>query len=99
SWACLRLERVEEEDELVLLRVAERAVVVDHGSGLAAMPEDGLVAVERGAVVHQPVAVPHSRERRGADLVARALPAVLDDAIAGADVVEEEIAEGVDPLV
>src|SRR6266851_515124 len=86
-------EGIEERDELVLLGRAEELVVEDHGVGLARVAQDGLVAGERLAVVHQPIAAAHAPQGRRAHLVARGLTAVLDDSVPRADVVQEEIAE------
>src|SRR5712691_2766256 len=91
-------EGIEERDELVLLGRAEELVVEDHGVGLARVAQDGLVAGERLAVVHQPIAAAHAPQGRRAHLVARGLTAVLDDSVPRADVVQEEIAERVDEL-
>ena len=51
------------------------------------------------AVVHVAVVRAHAPERRRPQLVARRRAAVLDDAVAGADVVQQEVAERVDRLV
>src|SRR6185436_12927681 len=64
------LQRVEERDELVLLRRREVAVVVDHRGRLPGMPEDRLVAVERLPVMHQPAAGALPPQGRRAQLVA-----------------------------
>src|SRR5437667_12280298 len=63
------------------------------------MTEDCLVAGQRFAVMHQAATRPHAPERSRAQLVLRALTAVLDDAVSGADVVQQEISERMDPLV
>src|SRR5882672_920081 len=63
------------------------------------MTQDRLIAVDVLAVMHQPAAGAHAPERRRADLQPGSLSAVLDDAIAGTDVMQREIAERVDALV
>ena len=49
--------------------------------------------------MHEPVATANSPEWRRAHLVSRALPCILDDAIASSNVVQRKIAERVDDLV
>src|SRR5713101_6097819 len=92
-------EGVEERDQLALLVRAEELVVDDHVVRFARVAQDGLVAGERLAVVHQPIAAAHAPQRRRAHPVARGLPAVLDDPVPRAHVVEEEVAERVNRLV
>ena len=48
--------------------------------------------------MHQAIASPHTPERRGSHFVGGILRTVLHDSIARADVVEQEIAEGMDDL-
>src|SRR5207245_6368724 len=86
-------QRVEERDEGVLVRGAQVPVVEDDERRLARVAEDRLVAAEALAIVHQAVPRAQAPERRRPDLVARRLPAVLDDPVTGADVVQQEIAE------
>src|SRR3954470_15597875 len=65
------LERLEERDELILLRGGEVAVVVYDSRGLARVAQNRVVAVGRLAVVHETAACAHAPERRGAQLVSR----------------------------
>src|SRR6185369_714447 len=64
-----------------------------HGLRLPGMPEDGVPERRRRTVVHEDRMCAHAPERRRADLEPRILGAVLDDAVPGADVVEQEVAE------
>src|SRR2546427_5368922 len=98
SRSALRSQRVEERDERVLVRHAENPVVEDDRRGLARVPQDRLVAAEAQAIVHQPNPGTHAPQRSRPDLVAGGRPAVLDDPVTGADVVQQEIAERVDRL-
>src|SRR5712692_5566838 len=75
----LTLERLEERDDLIPLRRAERLEHGGHDLSLPAVAQDRLGERQRGAVVHVPV--------------------VLDDAVAGADVMQEEVAVRMDDLV
>src|SRR2546423_11188703 len=92
-------ERLEEGYELVLLRRRESAVVVDDERRLARVAQYRVVAVCGLAVVHQATARAHAPERRGAHEGGRCLTGVLNNAIARADVVHQEVAERVDVLV
>ena len=51
------------------------------------------------ALMQEPVASANSPQRRGPYLICGALPAVLHDAVTGANVVQSEIAERMDYLV
>ena len=62
------------------------------------MKQDRIVEGERPAVVQELRPGAHAPERGCPQQVARALPAVLDDAIARADVVQQEVAERADDL-
>ena len=57
------------------------------------MPQNRIRDAARLPVVHQPAARPDAPERRRAHPIARRRRAVLHDAVAGADVVQQEIAE------
>src|SRR4051812_36475138 len=94
-----RSQRVEERDELVLLRRAEVPVAVDDGGGFPGVAEDRLVAGQRRSIVHEPAAAARAPQRGRAHLVARRLSAVLHDPVSGPHVVEQEVAERVDQLV
>jgi hypothetical protein len=48
--------------------------------------------------MHQAIAYPHTPERSGSHLVGGILWTVLDNSIAGPDVVQQEIAEGMKDL-
>src|SRR5262245_3621925 len=63
------------------------------------MAKDRLVAGQARTVVHEARARAHAPQRRGAELVPRALAAVLHDPVPRPHVVEQEVAEGVDGLV
>src|SRR6185503_7089163 len=78
---CSWLQRIQERDDLVLLRGREVDVVVDHGIGFTEVPQDGLVPRERLPVVHQPIPGAHPPERRRPDPVARRLSPVLNDPV------------------
>src|SRR5206468_7300820 len=93
------LQRFEERDDLVLLGRGQRVVVVSDEGRFAGVPLNRSVEGQRGAVVHVAIVRPHAPQRLGAQLVARRGSAVLDDAVAGADVVQQEVAVRVDDLV
>jgi len=61
--------------------------------------QSGFAEGERFAVVHQPRVGAHAPQRRRAELVRRRLAAILHDAVAGAYIVQQEVAERVDDLV
>ena len=63
------------------------------------MPLDRFRYVDGQAVMHESVASPNTPERRGLYLVCSALTSILDDAVPSADVVECEIAEGMNYFV
>src|SRR5262245_6433751 len=86
-----RLERAEEAQQLALLVVLELPVALRGSRRLAAVAEDRGLDADRGAVVHEARAQPQSPERRGAQLARAALATVLDDPVAGADVVQQEV--------
>src|ERR1700749_2991947 len=103
-------ERLEEAYQLGLLQGRERLIGRAARSGLARVAQyrfvqgERLRAVVRGrarraAVVHELVVRPKTPERRGANHVLRGLAAVLDEAVARADVVEQEVAERVNDLI
>src|SRR5437763_6735766 len=92
-------ERLEEGYELVLLRRRESAIVVNDERRLARVAQYRVVAVCGLAIVHQATARAHAPERRGAHEGGRRLTGVLNNAIARADVVHQEVAEGVYVLV
>src|ERR1044072_8410995 len=96
------LQRFKEHDELPLLLLRQELEGGSDRGGLALVAQDGLPEGEgpraavrrrarRAAVVHQTRPCAHAPERRGAYLQARCLPTVLDDAIARADVVQQEV--------
>ena len=58
-----------------------------------------LARSKRQVVVHEPAARAQAPERGRPDLVPRRRASVLDDAVTGADVVQQEVAERVDDLV
>src|SRR5438105_9906853 len=72
-----RSEGVEEGDQLVLLRGGQRAIVVDDKCRFTGMAQDGFVAGQRFAVVHQPITRAHAPQRRGAHFVGGIGGAVL----------------------
>src|SRR5215472_379826 len=92
------LQRLKEGNQLVLLCSAQIAVVVDDSSGLAAVPQNGLIPCEREQVVHQREMGAHAPQRWGAHHVRGSLAAVLDDAVSGSYVVQQEVGVWVDGL-
>src|ERR1044071_366826 len=95
-------ERIKKREYLRLLCGVERRVTPGHARGLAGVALDGLRQGEGEPVVHEPVARAQAPERRGAYLVRRrgVLRRVEDgDAVARPDVVQEEVAVGVDDLI
>src|SRR5438105_13329393 len=93
------LQRQQERDQLPLVVPVEEFDVIPHLRRLAAMTQDRIGQVEGCRVVHEAAARAQTPERRRPDLVARRRSAVLHDAVAGADVVQEEVAEWLDPFV
>src|SRR5262249_39479066 len=81
QFVAILLERLQEGDQLVLLSIAQRAVVVDDKGGFAAMTQDRVIAGEGQQIMHQPALEAQSPQGRRAHLVGRALTAVLDNAI------------------
>src|SRR5262245_2713129 len=77
------LQRLQERDDLVALRGSQRAEPVDDAGRLTRVTQDRLGEGQRLAVVHVATVRPDAPQRLGAQLVRRALPAVLDDAVAG----------------
>src|SRR5947209_20166081 len=93
-----QLQRLQERDQLVLLRGAERLVIIDYSGGFAAVTQDSFVASEGRIIVHQTVTSPQSPQRSSAQLVGRCLSAVLHNAIARSYIVQQEVAEWVNDL-
>ena len=63
------------------------------------MAQDGFAARERFSVVHEAVACAHPPERRGAHQVCSRLTAVLNNAVARSNVVQQKIAERMNDFV
>jgi hypothetical protein len=63
------------------------------------VPLDRVIDAMAEEVVHEPRARMQTPQWRSAHLVARRGAAILDDAVAGADVMQQEIAERLDALV
>ena len=63
------------------------------------MPQDGIVAGERATVVEQAVARADSPQRRRAHFVGTSLSAILDDAVSGAHIVQQEVTVRMDDLI
>src|SRR5258708_183042 len=93
------LQRVQERNQLVLLSGAQCTVVVDHTVGLAVVTQNGIIPRERQKVMHQSKVGTHSPQGRGAHLVGCGLSAVLDNAVPGSHVVQQEVAERVEGLI
>src|SRR5204863_4785041 len=105
-----RLQRLEEADELLLLKRCQRLEGVAAGRCLTGVAQyhlvqgEGLRAAVRGrtrraAVVHELVVRPQAPQRRSPNHVSGCLPVGLYYPVASADVVEQEVAERVDDLV
>ena len=84
---------------MILLRGAQTVEIVRHRLGFIAVTLDGVKERAGPAVVQQLRARAHSPKRRRAHFVGGFLAAVLHDAVTGADVMEQEVAEGVDDFV
>src|SRR5262249_5913569 len=98
AWRRPALQRIQERNELILLRGRQAAIIVNHVHSLIAVTQDRVVAGKLLAVVHQAVMRTYSPQRRSAHHIGCALSAVLDDAIAGSDIVQQEIAVRMDDL-
>ena len=98
----LKLKRIQKVDYLRFLKVTQRVERVPHSGGLSVMPLNGVVIGKRQTVVHQPVASPKSPKWSGTNLGTRAreLGTGLNRyAVSRADIVQQEIAEGMDGSV
>ena len=93
------LQRIQERNELILLRGRQVAIIVDHVHSFIAVTQDRVVAGKLLAIVHQAIMGTYSPQRRSAHHVGCALSAVLHNAIAGSDIVQQEIAVWMDDLV
>ena len=76
-----------ERDQIVSLRGSQRIEVISRSGGLAGVELDGVEDRNGQTIVHQPVAGANAPQRRSANHVSCALPCVLDNTIARADVV------------
>src|SRR3954451_6052456 len=94
-----RLQRLQEGDQLITLCGAQRAIVVDYARRLARVTQDRFVEGQCLSIVHVAIVCAAAPQWRGAQLVARRLPAVLDDAVARADVMQQEVTERMDGLI
>src|SRR5947209_8578040 len=92
------LERLQESDELVLLRGAQRTIVVDDSRGFATVTQNRIVSGKRKQIMHQPVTRPAAPKRRGAHEVSCSLSTVLDNPISRSHVMQQEVAVGMDDL-
>src|SRR5437899_10013493 len=63
------------------------------------MTQNRVVAGEGQQIMHQPALEAQSPQRRSAQLVGRALAAVLHNSVAGSYVMQQEVAVGMDGLV
>src|SRR5882672_6694170 len=98
SPVLLSLQRVQERNQLrLLLRGKNREFVSGDGS-FSFVAEDRLFPSCGSAVMHQTVAGPQTPQWSGSQFVHGVGGAVLDNAISGSDVMQQEIAEGVDHL-
>ena len=67
--------------------------------GLAAVPFDGVSQGQGFKIVHVPRVRSQAPERHGAQLVSCVLRRILHDAVAGSDVMQQEIAVRMNDLV
>jgi len=82
----------------VFLGLAQSPEVLDDVSRLATVAHDRIIESQRGAIVHEFRARAHAPERRVRSLFAVPLTTILDNAVAGSHVMQQEIAEGVENL-
>jgi hypothetical protein len=94
-----RSEGTKESEQLGLLGWCEEVEIVGYALGFAAMALDGVVKGGGPAVVEQLRAGAHSPERRGAQFAPGFLTAGLDDAVAGAYVMEQEVTVRVNDFI
>ena len=85
------LERAQESKKQLALTSAETLIAAARQFGFAAVSLDGVGNRRGAAVVQQRPAQPQSPQRRRPDLVG--LGGALPDAVAGADVVQQQIGE------
>src|SRR5258707_7546032 len=94
-----QLQRIQEGDQLVSLLIGEKFESPSGIGPFSVVTLDRVGARRREAIMHQAIASPHTPERRGAHFVGGVLGTVLDDSIARAEVVQQEIAKGMNDLV
>src|SRR5262249_10849205 len=63
------------------------------------MPQYRLIPGQRLPVMHQTISRPHPPKRSRTHEIGGPLPAVLDDPVTGADVVQQEVSKRMDYLV
>ena len=95
----LKSERVEEGEQLLLLGLGQIPESPGHVFRLAFMSLDGVAQRQGSQVVHVSGPHPQVPKSGGSQLVRRILRPCLHDAIAGADVMQQEVAVGMDDLV
>ena len=93
------LQRPQERQNPALIRPAQAVERVPRAVRLIPVALDGVVDAVALEVVHEPRACMQTPQRRRTDLVPRGSSAVLDDAVTGADVVQQEVAERTNAFV
>jgi hypothetical protein len=78
---------------------AESAEAIPFLFGLATVTFDGVFQRQGLAIVHMPRVHAKSPQRHGTQFVGGVLRRILHDAIAGSDVVQQEVAVGMDALI
>src|ERR1700732_662862 len=93
------LERLEKADDLLLVNVRQFPELSDDTLGLAFVPLDGILQRQRLEVVHESGAHAQAPKRRRAQLVRCILRPRLYDSITCFDVMQQEVAVGMNDLV
>jgi len=92
-------KRIEKREELLPLCFGQIEKPLDHVRGLALVPLDRVLKGQRLMVMHKTWPHAQSPKGRGAQFVSGILRPGLDDAVAGLDVMQQKVAEGMDDLV
>src|SRR4029453_678450 len=92
-------QRSQEDPYLVPVCRAQRDERITYRGSLPAVAKDCLIDAVAEPVVHESTACPYPPERDRPHFVSRARTTVLDNSVAGPDVMQQEITVGVNLLV
>src|ERR1700730_8037533 len=93
------LQRIQERKKCLLLSRAQFPEALPLVFGFAAVTFDGAFQRQGSEIMHVPGVHAESPQRHGAQLISRVLRRILDDAVAGFDVVQQEVAVGMNDLM